>query len=76
MMHSPLQQRAVLAVWPSVQPSGATEGREFPTLREAIEAAVTVLDGSDGRPWIVIEDGTILQPGWIREKARALGYLA
>jgi hypothetical protein len=72
---SDLDQRAVPAVWPSAQPGGAAEGREFPTLREAIKAAVRATDNAEARPWIVIEDGTILRPGWISEKARALGFI-
>lgn len=71
-----LDQRAALTLWPSPDPGTPAASREFPTLREAIQAASAVLADPEARPWIVIEDGTILRPGWIREKARALGFVS
>ena len=58
----------------SSQPDGIAQSREFPSLREALRAAADVLRVPDAQPWIIVEDGTILKSGWIREKARAQGF--
>lgn len=72
---SDLTQRAALTLWPSPDPEVTATSQEFPTLLEALQAAAAALTHPEARPWIVIEDGTILRPGWIMEKARALGLI-
>lgn len=70
-----LDQRAALTLSPSPDPEVAATSHEFSMLRGALQAAATVLTHPKARPWTVIEDGTILRPDWIREKARALGSI-
>lgn len=72
---SDMNQRATLAIWSSASSRGTEEGSEYPSLHEAIRAAVTALRDPNARPWIVLADGTTLRPGWIHEKARALGFI-
>ena len=74
-MQIELNQRASLAIWPAAQLGGAALSQEFPTVREALQAAARVLIDPDAKPWIVTESGAILRPGWIREQARMLGLL-
>ena len=47
-----LDQRAVLAIWPSAQPGGSAEGREFATVLDAVRAAIDALRETGARPWM------------------------
>lgn len=70
-----MEQRAVLVVRPAMVAGRPATRREFATLREAIRAAVAVMGDPGAQASIAIDDGVSLRPGWIREKARALGLL-
>ena len=69
MTRADLDKRAELTVWPGRSSAHVTQGREFPTLRQALAAAAEVIDAEDAQPWIITEDGDILSPRWIRANA-------
>lgn len=56
---------AEVVCWPRRGEAPVVEGQIFPTLREALSAALALAE-ADENPWIVMEDGTILTPHWIR----------
>jgi len=66
MTRADLDKRAELTVWPGRGPAHVAQGREFPTLRQALAAAAEAIDAEDAQPWIITEDGDILSPRWIR----------
>jgi hypothetical protein len=66
MTRADLDKRAELTVWPGQGPAHVAQGHQFPTLREALAAAVEAMDAADAQPWIITEDGDILAPSWIR----------
>ena len=72
MVRTDLDKRAELTVWPTHKPAHTVHGREFSTLREALEVAAQALDAEDAQPWIITEDGDILSPRWI--KANGVSY--
>ena len=61
-----LEMRAELTIWPSQHPAEAVEGRTFATLREALMAAAQAIEAEDAQTWIIMEDGKILSPRWVR----------
>ena len=66
MTRADLDKRAELTVWPGRGPAHVAQGREFPTLRQALAAAAEAIDAEDALSWIITEDGDILSPRWIR----------
>ena len=66
MTRADLDKRAELTVWPGHAATRTAEGRAFRTLREALTAAVAVIESDDAQPWIITEEGDILSPRWIR----------
>jgi hypothetical protein len=66
MTRADLDKRAELTVWPGRGPAHVAQGREFPTLRQALAAAAEVIDTEEAQPWIITEDGDILSPRWIK----------
>ena len=69
MTRADLEKRAELTVWPGEGPTHVAQGHEFPTLREALAAAVKAMHSGNAQPWIITEDGDILSPRWIRANA-------
>jgi hypothetical protein len=61
-----LEKPAELTIWPSHHPTQAAEGRTFATLREALMAAAQAIEAEDAQTWIIMEDGKILPPRWVR----------
>ena len=66
MVRTDLDKRAELTVWPTYEPAHTVKGREFSTLREALEVAAQALEAEGEQPWIITEDGDILSPHWIK----------
>ena len=65
MTLSDLNKPAELTLWSNRNPAHTAQGRPFPTLREALAAALKAMDTGDSRPWIITDAGDILAPSWI-----------
>jgi hypothetical protein len=57
---------AELTILPGHKPAHTAQGREFPTLRDALTAAANAISTDDAQPGIVTEQGDILSPNWNR----------